>query len=66
TLSNKGRAMRLACGAPPSFWDEFAHTAAYLHNLTPTRTLNWRTPSELFWRRIPDVSHLREIGCTAL
>jgi transposase InsO family protein len=44
TLSNKARAMRLACKAPPSFWDEFLLTASYLSTLTPTSSNSNITP----------------------
>ena len=65
TLSDKTRAMRLACKAPPSMWDEFCATAAFLTNLTSSSALNGKTPYELWYRRIPCISHLREIGCRA-
>jgi len=65
TILGKARAMRLACNAPPSLWDEFCVTAAYLTNLTATPTLNGKTPYELWYGRRPSLSHLREIGCRA-
>jgi hypothetical protein len=65
TILNKARAMRLACNAPLSLWDEFCRTAAYLTNFTATPTLNNRTPFELWFDRKPSLSHLREIGCRA-
>jgi hypothetical protein len=57
--------MRLACNAPPSLWDKFCTTAAYLTNLTATPTLKGKTPYELWYGRRPSLSHLREIGCRA-
>jgi transposase InsO family protein len=65
TLLGKARAMRFACKAPPSMWDEFCVTAAYLTTLTASTTLEGKTPFELWFRRAPSLSHLREIGCQA-
>ena len=57
--------MCLACNAPGSFWDEFFQTAAYLTNLTAATSNLRRTPYELWFGRIPSLSHLCEIGCRA-
>jgi hypothetical protein len=65
TLLDKARSMRLSCGAPPSLWDEFCATAAYLTNLTGSAPLRGKTPFELWFGRPPSLSHLREIGCRA-
>jgi len=61
----KARAMRLACNAPGSFWDEFCATAAYLTTLTATPRLRGKTPFELWFGRRPSLAHLREVGCHA-
>ena len=65
TLLDKARAMLLSCNAPPSLWDEFCATSAYLTNLTASSSLQGRTPFELWFGRKPSLSHLREIGCRA-
>jgi transposase InsO family protein len=65
TLLNKARAMRLACNAPPNLWDEFCSTAAYFTNFTASSTIAGKTPFELWHKRPPSLSHLREIGCRA-
>jgi transposase InsO family protein len=65
TLLGKSRAMHLSCNAPPSFWDEFCTTSAYLSNLTASSSLNGKTPYEVWTSCIPSLSHLREIGCHA-
>jgi transposase InsO family protein len=65
TIHEKSRTMRLACGAPPSMWDEFCATAAFLTNLSPCSSLDRHTPYEFWFNRIPSLSHLREIGCRA-
>ena len=65
TIHGKARAMRLSCNAPSSLWDEFFLTAAYLTNLTAAMANRRRTPYELWFGKIPSLSHLREIGCRA-
>jgi len=57
--------MHLVCNAPPSFWDKFCATAAYLTNFTPTPSLNHKTAYEAWFSRQPSLSHLCEIGCWA-
>ena len=51
TILGKARAMRLACNAPTSLWDEFCATAAYLTNFTATPTLGHKTAYELWFGR---------------
>ena len=65
TIQGKARAMRISCNAPGNLWDEFFLTAAYLTNLTAATANNGRTPYELWFGKLPSLSHLREIGCRA-
>lgn len=65
TIMGKAHTMRFACKAPPSMWDEFCATAAYLTTLTASTTLGGKTPFELWFDRAPSLSHLHEIGCQA-
>jgi transposase InsO family protein len=68
TLFEKARTMRIACEqceAPPSKWDEFCATAAFLTNLSATASLDGRTPYERWFNRVPSLSNLHEIGCLA-
>jgi hypothetical protein len=65
TLADKSRTMQIACSAPPNLWDEFSATAAFLTNLTVSSSLHGRTPYELWFGRLPSLSHLRKIGCRA-
>jgi hypothetical protein len=65
TLLGKARAMRLACNAPASLWDKFVNTASYLTTLTASSTIGGKTPYEVWYGKIPSLSHLREIGCHA-
>ncbi|THU81488.1 hypothetical protein K435DRAFT_561582, partial [Dendrothele bispora CBS 962.96] len=48
---------------PNFLWDEIYLTASYLHSMTTTKSLNGKTPAELWTKRKPNLSHLRKIGC---
>ena len=64
TIMDKAMAMLHAAGLSLGFWECAVDTAVHVYNRTPTRTLGWRTPYEL-WNsgQIPDVSHFRIFGC---
>src|ERR1700761_4678577 len=40
-------------------------TAVYIYNRTPIRSTKWRTPYELWYGTVPDVSHFKVFGCKA-
>lgn len=65
TLMGKARAMRSVCDIPVNRWDEFVLTAAYLTNRTPVKSQSGHTPYKHWHGQLPDLSHLREIGCQA-
>ncbi|PIL37704.1 hypothetical protein GSI_01398 [Ganoderma sinense ZZ0214-1] len=65
TLMDKSEAMRHDACIPQSWWEFSFEHAAHLHNRTPTRRLEWRTPYELLNGTKPDISHLRVFGCGA-
>ena len=44
-------------------WEEAARTMVYVHNRTPHRVLENKTPKEVFSGKKPEVSHLRIFGC---
>ena len=58
TILDKARAMMISCSAPTTLWDEFCATSAYLTNLTPSSSLQGRTPFELWFEQKPSLSHL--------
>lgn len=65
TLCDKMRAMLNDSELDQKYWGEALLTATYLTNRTSTETLQGRTPYELWYRRKPDLSHLRVFGCRA-
>jgi len=65
TLMGKQRAMRAYSKLPPFLWDELYLTASHIHTKTMTRSLDNKTPFEMWFGRKPDLTYLREIGCRA-
>jgi hypothetical protein len=62
---NPARAIRSDAGLPPSLWGECAKAAGYIKNRAPTRSLENKTPYEVWHGCRPDLLHLRELGCKA-
>lgn len=65
TIMEKARTMLLEACLPDSFWAEAVNTAVYLHNRSPTRSLDGKTPYEAWNGTKPDLSNLRVFGCDA-
>lgn len=59
------RTMLIESGMSKGFWPYAFLTASYLRNRLPTKTKDGKTPYELFYQRVPEVSHLRVFGCIA-
>jgi transposase InsO family protein len=49
----------------PSLWGEALNAQIHIWNRLPTSTLKGMTPHEAWFKRKPDVSHLRVWGCLA-
>ena len=66
TLLDKVRALIHSAGLSLGFWECAVDTAVHTYNRTPTRTVGWRTPHELWTDgHVPDVSYFRVFGCKA-
>ena len=49
---------------PFTFWDYAIETAAYILNRALTNgNIEGKTPYELFYKKVPNVSHMRTFGC---
>lgn len=57
--------MRIYANLPPFLWDKFYLTASHLHAKTTTKSLQGKTPWELWYGQKPDYSYMWEIGCQA-
>ncbi len=58
TIMEKATTMMLIYNCPVGFWPEAIKTAAYLHNRTPLKDLEWDTPYKRVHGIEPDISNL--------
>ena len=65
TLLEKTRCMLISSGLKHVFWGEAVTTACYLINRSPSSTIEFKTPQELWTGNKPDLSYLRIFGCVA-
>jgi hypothetical protein len=52
-------------GLPKKFWVEAINTAAYILNRSPTKAVQNQTLFETWYKRKPDVSHLKVFNSIA-
>ena len=57
--------MRHHAGLSYGFWSFAVCLAVYVYNRTPLIRTDYKTPFELWYRKQPDISHLRVFGCLA-
>jgi ATP-binding cassette subfamily B (MDR/TAP) protein 1 len=62
---DKVRCMMISSGLSKGFWGEAVCTAAYLINRSPSSSVDFKTPQELWSGKTPDLSHIRVFGCAA-
>ncbi|XP_074306315.1 uncharacterized protein LOC141641557 [Silene latifolia] len=62
-LLETAKALRFQAQLPKHFWGDMVLAVTHLINLMPTSVLNWSTPFEALFKKSPDYSHLRVIGC---
>jgi len=65
TLKGGARALLVHSGMSEGFWAEAMATAVHVINRSPRKGLDWRTPYELLYGHVPNVSYLRIFGCRA-
>ena len=61
---DRTRAILADSQLPRRFWPAILQSVAYLHSLTYSRTTH-KTPHEVLFGKVPDVAHLRRVGCVA-
>jgi hypothetical protein len=65
TIMEASRSMLYAANVHIRFWSEAVHTAVYVLNRTATRTIDGKTPYEIWYNVKPSVSHIRIFGSDA-
>ena len=65
TIIATARSIMKARSVPARFWGEAVSTAVYLLNRSPTKSVEGKTPYEVWYGRKPDVSYLRVFGYVA-
>eukprot|EP00253_Pinus_taeda_P024842 PITA_24842 len=65
TLMERARSMLSGARLGQEFWAEVVETACYLVNISPSPTLEDKTPQEVWTVKKPSLSHLRVYGCDA-
>jgi hypothetical protein len=63
TINNILRSLLFQASFPPAYWVEALHTAAYLVNRLPTKTLASSTPYFRLHSTHPTYDHLKVFGC---
>ncbi|GJV60133.1 retrovirus-related pol polyprotein from transposon TNT 1-94 [Tanacetum coccineum] len=64
-LLNKVRCLVIQSGFSVSFWAEATMTVAYLINMSPSTTLEKKTPMDLWSSQLANYEMLRIFGCVA-
>ena len=63
TINNIVRSLLFQASLRPVYWVDSLHTATYLLNRHPTKTLDGRTPYFALYGTQPSYTHLRVFGC---
>ena len=59
TLQERARALLFESGFPTNLWGMAVHTACYIYNRTPHSGIDFITPFEKLYSKIPDVSNIK-------
>jgi transposase InsO family protein len=65
TVLNCARSLLQSSNLEETYWAEAARTAVYLLNRTTNKRLEGKTPFELWYKKKPEVSHLKIFGSQA-
>ena len=63
TLKGGSHVLLTHSGMSKGFWVEAMRTATHVLNRSPRKGLGWRTPYELFYGHVPNISYFRTFGC---
>ncbi|KAL2243648.1 UNVERIFIED_CONTAM: Retrovirus-related Pol polyprotein from transposon RE1 [Sesamum indicum] len=62
-LLQVARSLMFQASMPLKFWTEALLAATYIINWLPTQTLNWKTPYELLYKKVPNYNNIKVFGC---
>ena len=65
TIINGAEAMRHHAGLSNGFWIYAVKAKLHTYNVTPIKRADYKTPTELWSGKKPNISHLRVFGCQA-
>ncbi|KAH9658262.1 Integrase catalytic domain-containing protein [Citrus sinensis] len=65
TIVDKTRGMLINSKLPRCFWAEAVSTTCYLVNRSPSAAIDFKTPKEIWFGRLPKFENLRIFGCPA-
>ncbi|GBP51447.1 Retrovirus-related Pol polyprotein from transposon TNT 1-94 [Eumeta japonica] len=66
TLVEEAKCLLINANLPKVYWAESIHTAAYLMNRSPTRSLKYKTLKEIWKGKKPNIHYLKVFGCEAM
>ncbi|KAL0405762.1 UNVERIFIED_CONTAM: Retrovirus-related Pol polyprotein from transposon RE2 [Sesamum latifolium] len=58
-LLNVARSLLHQASLPTTFWGDCVLTAAYLINRLPSSILNWKSPYEILFLKLPSLDHIK-------
>jgi hypothetical protein len=64
TINNVIQTLLIQASLPKRYWAEGLHTAVYLLNRLPTKTISAACPHVALFGSTPSYEHLRIFGCT--
>ncbi|KAG8495219.1 hypothetical protein CXB51_012817 [Gossypium anomalum] len=62
-LLEVARSLKFQSNMPSKFWGECVLAACFIINRLPTPLLSWKSPFEVFYKKLPDLSCLKVFGC---
>ncbi|XP_024316275.1 uncharacterized protein LOC100822297 isoform X1 [Brachypodium distachyon] len=65
TVVGMARSLLKSKNMPGTLWGEVVSTAVYILNRSPTKSVENKTPYEAWFKRKPNIEHLRIFGCVA-
>ena len=62
-IEKKVRTNLISAGMPEGMWNLCLEYVMYIHNRSPNRAINYKTPFEVLMGEQPTLNHIRRFGC---